>query len=416
MNTHLVTGMIAPLRRTCAALGLALSFAVGSSSLTHADSHARALADPDSSHAAPTYRQLIDEALHEYNAQHFAKALSLFERAHEVWPNARTLRGLGKVSFELRRYRAAIDYLERARASKAQPLDDPMRRDAERLEAHARSYLGRVRVELEPKSAELRLDGSAERIEPDRTLLLDPGEHVLEVVAPGFVTERHVYALSVAEQTTWAIRLRAVPASAPTGTTTTPRPRPTFEANALAISPRTAALASSESTSSTSGPTDTGASRHWLLPTGLTLAFVGAATTGVATGLFVAYLDSGDKLRQPNHLTLQYRERWLRSRDRTLVVSGIGSGLLTLGAAALAETIPPAERRWLSPALAAVGTAVLVTGISLYAANSCDAQQTLRACSLHVERHDAGSLLAMVSIPLLTIPIIHAVEWLINPK
>jgi hypothetical protein len=138
----------------------------------------------------------------------------------------------------------------------------------------------------------------------------------------------------------------------------------------------------------------------------------------VATGLFVAYLDNGEKLRQPNHLTLQYRDRWLSSRDRTLVVSGIGTGLLTLGAAAVADAIPPAERGWLSPTLAVAGASVLATGVALYAANNCNTQAdaTLRACSMRIERRDAGSLLAMLSVPLLTIPAVHAVQWLIHHK
>ena len=53
---------------------------------------------------------LIGDAVAEYDAGHFQEARALFRQAHEKSPTARTLRGIGMCSFELR------DYVEAARA------------------------------------------------------------------------------------------------------------------------------------------------------------------------------------------------------------------------------------------------------------------------------------------------------------
>ncbi|MEY4512912.1 MAG: hypothetical protein RLZZ450_5034 [Pseudomonadota bacterium] len=50
----------------------------------------------------PGYRETIAEALIEYEAHNYLEARTLFERAHKLYPNARTLRGLAVVAFELR--------------------------------------------------------------------------------------------------------------------------------------------------------------------------------------------------------------------------------------------------------------------------------------------------------------------------
>lgn len=70
--------------------------------------------------AEPTgYRELIAEAVAEYEARHFEEARALFRRAHAMFPNARTMRGQGMAEFELRNYRGAIQCFESALSSRA---------------------------------------------------------------------------------------------------------------------------------------------------------------------------------------------------------------------------------------------------------------------------------------------------------
>src|SRR5688572_7254192 len=59
----------------------------------------------------PDYKRAVEEALKEYGLGHFEEARSLFRRAHGIYPNARTLRGLGMVEFELRHYVRASQLL-----------------------------------------------------------------------------------------------------------------------------------------------------------------------------------------------------------------------------------------------------------------------------------------------------------------
>jgi outer membrane protein assembly factor BamD (BamD/ComL family) len=47
---------------------------------------------------------LIGDAVAEYEAGHYQEARALFRQAHEKQPTARTLRGIGMASFELRDY------------------------------------------------------------------------------------------------------------------------------------------------------------------------------------------------------------------------------------------------------------------------------------------------------------------------
>src|SRR4051812_11159906 len=56
----------------------------------------------------PQYRGLLNEAVSEYDARRYEEARALFRRAHELSPNARTLRGIGMASFELREYVEAL--------------------------------------------------------------------------------------------------------------------------------------------------------------------------------------------------------------------------------------------------------------------------------------------------------------------
>src|SRR5437868_2687260 len=71
---------------------------------------------------SPQYRALLEEAVGEYDARRYEEARALFRRAHDLSPNARTLRGIGMASFELREYVEALRSLEGSLADKRRPL------------------------------------------------------------------------------------------------------------------------------------------------------------------------------------------------------------------------------------------------------------------------------------------------------
>ncbi|MET0389177.1 MAG: hypothetical protein ABW321_24605 [Polyangiales bacterium] len=339
--------------------------------------------------APPAYDRLVDEAVREYRAERFERALLLFEQAHQAWPNARSLRGLGRVSLELAHYRAAADYLQAAQTSTVHPLDSALLKETAAFEATARSHLARATVELGPLSAQLRIDGKFTPLPADHTLLLDPGSHHVEASAPGYLPARLTYVLESARTMLWRIELVPMPEA--------PAPPPT---PALVLHPSTAVR-----------PVD----RHeeglplWRLSSGIALSIAGAAVGGYGVGAYFGYVDQGDRLRRDD--SDGHRDQWVNARSKTLLFSGIGAGALTLGAVALADAIPRRDRAWVTPTLIAAGSAALIAGFTLYAGNGCTSLD-LNDCSRGIEVRDAGSLLAMLSGPLLAIPATYAVEWL----
>src|SRR6185369_1334355 len=70
----------------------------------------------------PQYRGLLSEAVAEYDARRYEEARALFRRAHDLSPNARTLRGIGMASFELREYVEALRALEGSLVDQRRPL------------------------------------------------------------------------------------------------------------------------------------------------------------------------------------------------------------------------------------------------------------------------------------------------------
>jgi hypothetical protein len=153
----------------------------------------QAQASPSTSTAGETvaeahYRELLHKALQEYELGHWSEAKVFFSEAHALRPNARTLRGLGQTCYESRSYVEAIGFLEQSLASQVQPLTDDMRHDVERFLTEARGFVSRLVVQLAPENAELRVDQQPAKRNPDGSVSLDPGEHVLSVQAPGYAS------------------------------------------------------------------------------------------------------------------------------------------------------------------------------------------------------------------------------------
>jgi tetratricopeptide (TPR) repeat protein len=130
------------------------------------------------------YRATIDEAVREFSAGRFEEARALFKRAHELSPNARTLRGLGMTAFELRAYVQAIRELQAALDDKRKPLEGELRTKVEVLLDKSRKFVGVLRLELDPRNASVLVDGKSPTFEDDGSLLLDAGTHVISATAP----------------------------------------------------------------------------------------------------------------------------------------------------------------------------------------------------------------------------------------
>jgi tetratricopeptide (TPR) repeat protein len=136
-----------------------------------------------------SYQALVDEAIGEFDARRYAEARALFERAHAIAPSARTLRGIGVASFELGDWVTAHRALTAALADPRRPLAPPQADDARELIARAARFLGRYRVTTEPRGASFEIDARAAIIEPDGSLIVTLGEHLIVARAEGYRDE-----------------------------------------------------------------------------------------------------------------------------------------------------------------------------------------------------------------------------------
>jgi len=124
---------------------------------------------------------LIGDAVAEYDAGHFQEARALFRQAHEKSPTARTLRGIGMCSFEMRDYVEAARSLGAALREQRRPLTAEQKRHAEALLSRANTFVGRFTVKFKPESGSLFVDGHPAQLEPDGVLLLPFGRHTISL-------------------------------------------------------------------------------------------------------------------------------------------------------------------------------------------------------------------------------------------
>jgi len=155
-----------------------------------------------------SYTAVIDDAIKEYAAGRFEEARALFLRAHGLAPNARTLRGLGMVAFELRDYAECVSRLEQALASNVKPLAGSLRLETEGLLGRARGFVGRFDLVWRVANPRLAVDGVPVQLQAGQPLDLGVGNHRLELSAPGYASEQRILRVSGGEARTLELELR----------------------------------------------------------------------------------------------------------------------------------------------------------------------------------------------------------------
>jgi hypothetical protein len=133
---------------------------------------------------ADAYKKVIEGAVLEFDSSNWPEARVLFEQAHALKPSARTLRGMGKVSFELKEYVRAQKELNEALTELRSPLSEQQRHEVLGLLLRIEKFIGRLTIRVKPAEAvaSIMLDGS--RVEGE--LKLDLGQHDLSIQAPGY--------------------------------------------------------------------------------------------------------------------------------------------------------------------------------------------------------------------------------------
>jgi hypothetical protein len=230
--------------------------------------------------APDAYRQTIDDAVQEFADGHWEEARALFKRAHELQPNARTLRGMGIAAFELRMYVQAIGELNAALADTRKPLDEAMRNSVKALIDKAGKFVGRLRLQLEPADAKLRVDGQEIVADSDGSFLLDVGPHTIGASALNFKPSN--LRVNIEGDTEQSVRLQLEPLiAAATGV-------PAIDPNGPAAAPdaKPAPAPTAQPTPAPAAPAPAAGSSN--LRTFAWVALAGAASFGIASGVFWA--------------------------------------------------------------------------------------------------------------------------------
>jgi tetratricopeptide (TPR) repeat protein len=173
------------------------------------------------------FNDVIKRAVVEFDQGHWEEAGALFRRAHELNPSARTWRGLGLTSFELRRYVNAIAELEAALADPRKPLTSVQRKEVETVLTRAREFVSVYRVRVVPGQAEVLVDGHPVTLN-DGQLFLDPGAHTVVVRASGYEERREDLRAAAGARDELAIELSVAgpPPDAPPAAETAARAEP----------------------------------------------------------------------------------------------------------------------------------------------------------------------------------------------
>lgn len=158
-----------------------------------------------------SYRELVRRALQAFDAKKWEKAREAFEAAHEREPNARTLRGLGMVAFEMEDFVAAYRLLRDSLRDRRRPLAGALREQTNELLKRTRLLVGLVRVTLAPTHATIKLDG--ELVEASEELWLNIGLHVLTLEADGYESRKVSLDIRNGDDKEIAVALEPLPLS-----------------------------------------------------------------------------------------------------------------------------------------------------------------------------------------------------------
>jgi PEGA domain len=236
-------------------------------------------AEASSAYNSAQYKELVQRALQEYDLGHWSEARVFFAKAHELAPNARTLRGLALVSYESRRYVDAIRFGEQALTNRVQPLTETLRAQLQEFIDQARSFVGQARINTRPGNAELRVDGVVVQRDSDGLLTLDPGTHELVVIAAGYEAQTRTLGLESGGEVRFDIVLKT-------------------EAQELAVSSQaepdadTANLATAQTRERSEQPSRGSSVAPWIV--------IGASTAVLIGGGVMLGLGSADKAKVEN--------------------------------------------------------------------------------------------------------------------
>lgn len=313
---------------------IALALALGASAVAPAaaqDAEPAEAAEAASAEVMSRARELFGQGVELTRQDRWGEALVYFRRSLALVERPNTLFNIAGILVRLGRGREAVEHYQRY--LRVAPADDPDRAAALAALETARGALARLRIVVTPEAAELRVDGL--RIDGDggtRELVLDPGEHVLDLHLAGY--HREVLRVSLlpgveGERRVELVRMRPDEEPEPEPIEAPPPPEP--EPPPAPIAQQVLHLDETPA--------------HVLLVGGLVTVLTGGALTtwGIADRARVESAVGGvwDDYREAYD-----RTQWMTPFGVAVLVLGLGisaSGLSWLAALHLSVSLGPAE-------------------------------------------------------------------------
>ncbi len=311
---------------------IALALALGASAAAPAaaqDAAPPEAAETASAEVMSRARELFGQGVELTRQDRWGEALVYFRRSLALVERANTLFNIAGILVRLGRGREAVEHYQRY--LRVAPADDPDRAAALAALETARGALARLRIVVTPEAAELRVDGL--RIEGEggtRELVLDPGEHVLDLHVAGY--HREVLRVSLlpgveGERRVELVRMRPDEEPQPEPIEAPPEPEPP----PAPIAPQVLHLDETPA--------------HVLLVAGLVTVLAGGALTtwGIADR---AYVESAVSGRWVDYVGAYERTQWMTPLGVSVLVLGLGvaaSGLSWLAALHLSVSLGPVE-------------------------------------------------------------------------
>lgn len=341
------------------------------------------------------YRELVEKALQEYALGHWPEARVFFSDAHALWPNARTLRGLGMTCYEGRSYVEAIGFLEQALESPTQPLTPRLATEAQGILAQAKRFVAPTFIDTSPERTELSLDEQPLKRQKDGAVLLNPGEHVLQVASPGYQTERRTLHAEAGRELHVQVDLRSVGELQPSAASVS-RSVPDPSALGRPSAPVRDMLAGQSV-----------AAAGALSVLGLAGLTTGWVFYALRNDLRVELWESG-LTRDAGFEQSQYNEYQTRGG---VALAAAGAGALSMSLAQYFWLPDDASVPTWSWVLGGVGAAVALGALSWAVfGDHCEVTDRYAFCRSTLSDRHFAPMLALQAVPLVSLPLMYAVR------
>lgn len=156
-------------------------------------------------------RRRFDQGIALYEDGDYSLALIEFERAYELVPNYRVLYNIGQVSIQLRQYANARQALEQYLSAGGDGIDAQRRAEVQADIEMLKSRTAYIAIEVKQSGVTLWIDETPRGTTPlPGPLLVDAGQHKIELRKPGYQVAQRFVALAGGEERTLRFEMQVI--------------------------------------------------------------------------------------------------------------------------------------------------------------------------------------------------------------